>query len=1459
MSNNILTPAARIDRRFRQLRVARTSTLTFALAALLAVSLIVGLRGSLAQSSGSQPDYSTVNDFMNGGTHLLRDDDLVMTYNYLTASSEFRGALFTAGTSDSQPTFLNNNQHTIPQGPGCADSGGCNYDYNQFVGNRPATGRFFQTERDTTVHYPVLLDGYPYLVSLDGSTTNSTPPAAGLTWKSAHSINFVTGANSFLSGVGDFNGDGYDDLLMGYSDSTQYPPGVPPKLRIATAANLTDSTKPLNDPGQGFNLGPEFTFDFAATSPPVYTSSFADLAVGDFNGDQQPEIAVVYILSDGTLQLQIFGVDPAKLSISTAGALQLYQLGGPVGSNPISITVGKFTADDHKQLIVAFQPSPTTPIVVQVVDFNDGSLQPNIASTLNTTDVAGDTIVKVKAGRFDWSSPYDQVAYMSSSTLGTSVALITVDPATEVASKSATAQIINDSAGLRFFGRDIAIGNFDHMKQSSVKPTEKERDPDLQMAVIGIRVNISNGDLSTASLAIFEDSGSSTLNNTVYSVLDSSYFAGNQVREMSIASGDLQGRSLRLGNPTRLTIENYSYPSVITAVPPMHVDYIIPAAASAPTVLNISAVPDSFWSQYQVQKENKTDTQVTDDQSHSFGFQEQVSGFAQIGGDPSENAGFKIEDTVTATQDIKNINNQIHGQFQGVSYGLTDQTGWGDSVSYTSTTINIWIYPVIGKTVCSKSDPTRCGPLTIQFSAPSGTDVGTAEDGTLKEWYQPVWEPGNIFSYPANFAQLNYANTIARLDNPLTFFTDSSQVQESIGWKAGLSADSTVGQEKTFSGSNDLAISGRLGDKDTSGIGGSLKFNANGSDAFSNLTLSQNSSNTSTGLTFNKPGTFASPGQYAYAFQPVIYGSQAPLNIVDQVDLNTNIVTFNALQSAFIVDPTAKSSGGWWSGAYSKPDIALNHPLRWTSTKGGLPTVGQLIPSNCLALGGSGDSTGDCLSLNSSTPSSPWSSEFHFMRGFFISNAATPGKGPQLQITDEGTKLTLQTRVYNYSLMPMPDTSQVHVRFYAIPWRVSAAGTNPANTATGNMILIDEVTLDPIQNFDSSESTPNWSLAKAKDWDTTGLGGQYFTFAVVAWAQDGNTLVSEMPSHGLNQLPGAPNSYASFSDLTKLEELVDNPLKQSPTDPDQVSFSNNIGFYNSVFYVEPVNSPPASAKTKAGGSNLASSDVKLSSARTKAISSDLAGSDVKLSSNTAKLGQTIQVSAELKTAGRPISTMNVHFYDGDPNAGGKVFDVERIPHIKANDRYEVSVNYRAKACGAHRLFVKAGRGLAYEVTVQSQPLQVECPTPVCTSQVCMRSAQYYALNLDRLPQGVVTVPGRGLGTGVSTGNTAQMRILLQGGTAAQQRFTQQFVATQLSLLGQPGGTQAALGSNLLCYGVNFQPTQLGTGAVLAPSMTLGELFEQARIAGRSGGAADQRMIANLLQLLNGDDPQGRCR
>src|SRR5206468_2971794 len=89
---------------------------------------------------------------------------------------------------------------------------------------------------------------------------------------------------------------------------------------------------------------------------------------------------------------------------------------------------------------------------------------------------------------------------------------------------------------------------------------------------------------------------------------------------------------------------------------------------------------------------------------------------------------------------------------------------------------------------------------------------------------------------------------------------------------------------------------------------------------------------------------------------------------------------------------------------------------------------------------GTGSSSLDCAELNDRKPDNPWLSAYHLMRGFFISSANAPGQGPQLEWAKAGDVLSLQARVYNYSLpsMPssitMPPDATVHVRFYFTPW-----------------------------------------------------------------------------------------------------------------------------------------------------------------------------------------------------------------------------------------------------------------------------------------------------------------------------------------------------------------------------------------------------------------------------------------
>ena len=148
--------------------------------------------------------------------------------------------------------------------------------------------------------------------------------------------------------------------------------------------------------------------------------------------------------------------------------------------------------------------------------------------------------------------------------------------------------------------------------------------------------------------------------------------------------------------------------------------------------------------------------------------------------------------------------------------------------------------------------------------------------------------------------------------------------------------------------------------------------------------------------------------------------------------------------------------------------------------------------------------------------------------------------------------------------------------------------------------------------------------------------------------------------------------------------------------------------------------------------------------------------------------------------------------------------------------------------------------------------QVVCHT------LCFRAPQYYETNLSRLPRGSVTIAGNGSNMPVSTANTAKMKLALDGGSSAQDRFNQQFVAAQLTLLATPGSDQAAFGGQLICYRLSFTPVRLSNGVILSPGSTLGELIDQAQRAARQGSAADLGALAQILDLLNSNDPLGRC-
>jgi hypothetical protein len=62
----------------------------------------------------------------------------------------------------------------------------------------------------------------------------------------------------------------------------------------------------------------------------------------------------------------------------------------------------------------------------------------------------------------------------------------------------------------------------------------------------------------------------------------------------------------------------------------------------------------------------------------------------------------------------------------------------------------------------------------------------------------------------------------------------------------------------------------------------------------------------------------------------------------------------------------------------------------------------------------------------------------------------------------------------------------------------------------------------------------------------------------------------------------------------------------------------------------------------------------------------------------------------IRTGDTHLGSLLVAFYDGNPQQGGIIFDIQTIPHLRLNAIYQSRVFFRPQTCGAHNIFVVAG-------------------------------------------------------------------------------------------------------------------------------------------------------------------------
>lgn len=1169
---------------------------------LIYLSLAIAACASFSAQSQAQeknPDFSNVNDILQGNRTLLQVMDLQATAT-LGNGANLTSYQFT--TSNSSVTKTS----TIPTG-----IAGSVYDSKSF------SGWMFNQPQAVTVT-AATESGSRKLVTQD--IPNRGP------WLTTIASNQKSEVQA--GAMADFNLDGYDDLVLSYTDGS---------IQIVTAGDVNNPNVGTHPP---FNIGPEAKLD-----------RLLDMTAGDFNGDGQPEIAALSF-QNGRLKLVIYTVDAKSLAITPASSLVLPTPDANGNTWYASIARGKFNTLAHDQLAIAFGWT-SGPTRVEIIDFKPNTLSPVEQPALIVSTIARPVgYIEVKTGKFAFPNPYDQIVFHNSSTAngGRFFEILSVDPTnlTLRANPPVTYNQFPCAAG-------IEVGNFDHQQPDPRNPGKNQHNPNAQIAFMYCEAQATAYTLNIYSIATDPN------NPNAFNIVnppDSQTPVPIPVGNTSLVASDIQGRSVMLGEPTKVVMQETAQPSVIAAMPPMHVDFIPEVDGQAPTLLNLSAVPDGFRTVYETNEIDTSQSSTTNTTSYSFGTQLALETGLEIG-DVEGGLGLDVSSTTRAAQDSKTTFEKEYGQYRSSAFDASVKTGLADQVWYTESRFNVYVYPVIGQTACAKSDCKEKYPLTIQFSGPDKTESHRV-DGNLIPWYQPVWEPGNVFSYPATFEQLQkVAPNIQLLSNAQSSRTDTSTATERATWTVENTEGSTAGVDQNYSFDQEFSVNGAVGYGFVSGRAG-LSLNLSGSSGFSNLSKSVTSVGKSDGIGIEKPGTFLNPPSYNYVFTPYIFGEKKPNTVIDNEPLDQDVTTFGLLRTAFTADPARDDVGGWWKHAYrSKPDVALNHPSRWRRT----PPPDGALPPNCLD---SGSGSTDCIDLQPSRPDNLWDSNFHVMRGFFISNAASAGEGPQLETATAGDKLALQARVYNYSFASMPDGSSVHVRFYA-----QQIDKDDKHKSIGDSILINnaDVVLPPIPPFSDDAGAPlNWVLAST-NFDTKGFDGEYLIFWVVVWIEDANgRLVPDIEGHGLRSIPGV------------LKSLADVQAEE---------YSNNVGFYNAAFYVFPAQSSTASI-----GADGEPATINIINAQ--------------LSEKRVMQGRIVDVSADLIAENNNASGVTALFYDGDPHADGTVFGLEQVPYIAENGTYQVEAPYNSGACGKHDLFVVVHEGTPDEAVWRVGKLKVDC-------------------------------------------------------------------------------------------------------------------------------------------------------
>jgi VCBS repeat protein len=562
--------------------------------------------------TNTDPNLADVDDMLNGKWEIAPVDDLVLA-NPIFSNGTFSVRNFPLYT-DSNKVSSQGVTQTVTSQQACPPNGG--------FPQQTLLGRLFNLKNDVSITVTVS--------SSCQVVVYVTDPVSGA--QTSLSLNGFT-AGRVRGVVADFNSDGYDDVFVvveGYA-------------AILTARDVDDQTQGLENAAWTQS---------APTAQPI-----SEPAVGDFNNDGIPEVAWVagqaggYDASGGGTETVYFAsvclmpnaactgghanvhIDSQTISLGTTTVSKEF---AQFCEGTAALAAGHFFSDEAggDQLFIALtttvkegtspchEPEPECVVVCGVNLYSygfDGGLTPNKAQELDSV-VEGLQFAQVfaAAGQLDWFGDGDQ-AVLATSTL----------------------EVIDDPRGDRYEANvNVSTVTFDSngdMTLLSTNGTDGSTAVYWGLAVGRFTTDTSTTNAYSPSIAVFRANASDAFKSTssspridIFTLKDPSNgdftplccntFDVSNWQEMTslqglstnmLQAGDLQGRSMRLGPPLVVRVTDHWQPKVLLGVPPMHVDYVQIAGATSPAVVNFSAIPSTFNSQYQTSQTNTNQSSST--------------------------------------------------------------------------------------------------------------------------------------------------------------------------------------------------------------------------------------------------------------------------------------------------------------------------------------------------------------------------------------------------------------------------------------------------------------------------------------------------------------------------------------------------------------------------------------------------------------------------------------------------------------------------------------------------------------------------------------------------------------------------------------------------------------------------------------------------------------------------------